>query len=170
MKEKSHPSTALPETDLHPADLSEAMGQTEKSTQTTGIVVIGRNEGQRLAVCLESALLQSPWVIYVDSGSTDNSLAIAKNLGADIVVLDPMQPFTAARARNAGLERLLELYPTASTVQFVDGDCQLEREWCDRAAALLEAQPDLAVVCGRRRERYPDASIYNRLCDVEWDT
>jgi len=25
-------------------------------------------------------------------------------------------------------------------------------------------------VCGRRRERHPEASIYNRLCDFEWDT
>lgn len=170
MKEESYRSTPLTQKDLHEADSSEPMSPGEKTTQPPGIVVIGRNEGQRLADCLQSALAQSPWVIYVDSGSTDDSLAIAKDLGADIVVLDPMLPFTAARARNAGLERLLELHPVASTVQFVDGDCQLEKGWCDRAVALLEAQSDIAVVCGRRRERYPEASLYNRLCDLEWDT
>jgi hypothetical protein len=26
------------------------------------------------------------------------------------------------------------------------------------------------VVCGRRRERHPQRSIFNRMCDIEWDT
>ena len=30
--------------------------------------------------------------------------------------------------------------------------------------------PDVAVVCGRRRERHPETSVYNRLADLEWDT
>jgi hypothetical protein len=28
----------------------------------------------------------------------------------------------------------------------------------------------VAVVCGRRRERHPESSIYNTLCDLEWNT
>ena len=28
----------------------------------------------------------------------------------------------------------------------------------------------MAAVCGRLRERFPEASIYNRLCDIEWNT
>ncbi|MEX0303850.1 MAG: glycosyltransferase family 2 protein, partial [Leisingera sp.] len=31
-------------------------------------------------------------------------------------------------------------------------------------------RPQVAVACGRRRERFPEASVYNRLCDAEWDT
>ena len=38
-----------------------------------------------------------------------------------------------------------------------------------RAAAFLEHRADVAAVCGRLRERFPDASVYNRLCDAEWD-
>jgi GT2 family glycosyltransferase len=34
----------------------------------------------------------------------------------------------------------------------------------------MASNPKAAVVCGRRRERYPEATIYNRLCDMEWDT
>jgi GT2 family glycosyltransferase len=37
-------------------------------------------------------------------------------------------------------------------------------------AVFLETHPDVAVVCGRRRERHPEASIYNLMCDLEWDT
>ena len=30
-------------------------------------------------------------------------------------------------------------------------------------------RPDLALACGRRRERFRERSIYNRLADLEWD-
>jgi glycosyltransferase involved in cell wall biosynthesis len=109
-------------------------------------------------------------VVYVDSGSTDDSIALATRLGAVVVELDRSLPFTAARARNAGFARLRELAPEVALVQFVDGDCQVVAGWLERAERELLADPRLAVVCGRRRERHPDASIYNRLCDLEWDT
>lgn len=133
-----------------------------------GVVAIGRNEGQRLRGCLES--LRGQCVVYVDSGSTDGSVQLAQQLGATVVNLDLSIPFTAARARNAGLARLLEIQPDTCYVQFVDGDCQVDEHWLDLARTMLEQQPDLAVVCGRRREKYPEASIYNQLCDMEWDT
>ncbi len=136
---------------------------------TLGIVVIGRNEGARLEACLKSAIAQSRWVVYVDSGSTDESVTHAQALGAEVVALDLAIPFTAARARNVGLGRLLELHPV-SYVQFVDGDCELNPNWCQHALAYLQQQPSVAVLCGRRRERFPQASVFNLLCDLEWDT
>lgn len=138
--------------------------------QDTGIVVIGRNEGDRLRVCLESALPQATHVIYVDSGSTDGSVAQARSLGVEVVELDTTIPFTAARARNAGFERLEALDGKSTFVQFVDGDCELDANWIDRARAESEAGESVAVVCGRRAERFPQETIYNRLCDMEWDT
>jgi GT2 family glycosyltransferase len=136
-----------------------------------GLVAIGRNEGERLRQCLTSAIDQqiAP-IVYVDSGSTDNSVAMARSLGVEVVELDLSIPFTAARARNAGFTRLLELNPSLELVQFVDGDCELVTGWIDRAQQELDRHPEVAVVCGRRRERYPERSIYNRLCDIEWDT
>jgi GT2 family glycosyltransferase len=55
-------------------------------------------------------------------------------------------------------------------VQFIDGDCEIVPGWIDKAVAFLEVHGDVAIVCGRRRERYPNRSIYNWLCDVEWNT
>jgi GT2 family glycosyltransferase len=135
-----------------------------------GIVVIGRNEGDRLAICLQSAVSQSLQVVYVDSGSTDGSLERVQSLGIEGIALDLGMPFTAARARNRGLARLLELYPNLSYVQFVDGDCALTTGWCEFALTVLQNQPQVAVVCGRRRERFVQASIFNLLCDLEWNT
>jgi len=137
---------------------------------SVGIVAIGRNEGERLRSCLESIHGQAATVVYVDSASTDGSRELARELGAEVVELDLSTPFTAARARNAGFERLLELAPDTEFVQFVDGDCALQPEWIRTAILAFRGHEDLAVVCGRRRERYPERSVYNRLCDVEWDT
>jgi len=135
-----------------------------------GLVAIGRNEGERLRRCLESAQQQVSQLVYVDSGSSDGSVALARSLGAEVVELDMQQPFTAARARNAGFVRLQALVPGLELVQFVDGDCELDPSWMAKATAFLDQHPEVAVVCGRRRERHPEASVYNRLCDLEWDT
>lgn len=134
-----------------------------------GIVVIGRNEGERLRSCLDSIGKVHP-LVYVDSGSSDSSVSIADGCGASIVQLDGAIPFTAARARNEGLTRLLRDAPDADFVQFIDGDCELVDGWLDGALAFLLKRHDVAVVCGRRRERHPAASVYNRLCDLEWNT
>lgn len=135
-----------------------------------GAVAIGRNEGERLAACLRSLVGRVGRVVYVDSGSTDSSRDLARSLGVDVVELDLTLPFTAARARNEGLARLRQLVPDLELVQFVDGDCEVREGWLDTAAAALSADPKLAAVCGRRRERFPGASIYNTLTDMEWDT
>lgn len=138
-----------------------------------GVVIIGRNEGERLVRCLRSivgTVGRRMAVVYVDSNSTDRSVENARELGADVVNLDTTRKFTAARARNAGLARMLEVRPDLEFVQFVDGDCELDLEWLAAAEAFLSENRDYAVVCGRRRERFPQSSIYNRLCDLEWNT
>ena len=135
-----------------------------------GVIAIGRNEGERLRRCLASVCGRGMPVVYVDSSSSDGSVALARSVGAEVVELDMSLPFSAARARNAGFERLVQVAPQARYVQFVDGDCEVVEGWIERAGKELDARPEVAVVCGRRRERHPEASVYNRLADVEWDT
>lgn len=131
-------------------------------------VVIGRNEGARLVACLAALKGQVRRVVYVDSGSTDGSVGAAVAAGAEVVSLDMTAPFTAARARNAGLAALAGDAP--EFVQFIDGDCVLQAGWIEAALAAFDAHPAAVVVCGRRRERFPEASVYNALADREWDT
>jgi GT2 family glycosyltransferase len=133
-----------------------------------GVVAIGRNEGERLKRCLQS-IFEVAVVVYVDSGSTDGSGQWALDHGAEVIDLDTGLPFTAARARNAGFRRLQEIAPHLPYVQFVDGDCELVEGWPELAISFLDSHPDVSVVCGRLRERSPDRSIYNWLCDLEWD-
>jgi glycosyltransferase involved in cell wall biosynthesis len=142
----------------------------DPSRTIPGIVVIGRNEGARLKRCLESVRTYSSLIAYVDSGSTDGSVETAERLGARTARLDMSQPFSAARARNQGFELLQSVSPEIEYVQFIDGDCELAAGWLDKALDFLTAHPEVAAICGRRRERFPEASVYNQLADVEWDT
>jgi GT2 family glycosyltransferase len=143
-----------------------------KHMNDLGIVAIGRNEGERLRRCLASLLGNGEGLkaVYVDSGSTDGSVELARSLGVEVVELDLARPFSAARARNAGFERLKQVAPGIRYVLFVDGDCEVVDGWIERAKAEFERRPKAGVVCGRRREMYPEHSIYNRLADLEWDT
>jgi GT2 family glycosyltransferase len=134
-----------------------------------GIVAIGRNEGERLARCLRSVVGRGFPVVYVDSNSTDGSVALARSLGAEVVELDPSQPIGFSRARNEGFDRLCQLDQEIRYVQFVDGDCEVIEGWLDRARHVLDERPDVALVTGRRRERFAEKSIYNRMADIEWN-
>jgi GT2 family glycosyltransferase len=133
-----------------------------------GAVVIGRNEGERLRQCLNS-LSTAATIVYVDSGSVDGSAEWARLRGANVIELDAAIPFTAARARNAGFNRLRKMAPDLLYVQFMDGDCELNILWPEQALSFLESHKNVGVACGRLRERYPERSIYNWLCDQEWD-
>jgi glycosyltransferase involved in cell wall biosynthesis len=136
-------------------------------TPPLSAVIIGRNEGQRLIRCLASLRGQVDRIVYVDSGSTDGSQSAAQASGAKVVPLDTRTGFTAARARNAGVAALGQ---STGYVQFIDGDCELMQGWIETARAFLDTHPEVAAVCGRRQERFPDTSVYNRLIDIEWNT
>ena len=134
-----------------------------------GIVVIGRNEGERLKRCLSSIQCQhSGPVVYVDSGSTDGSADYARSVGVDVVDLDISVPFTMARGRNTGLDYLVDRHSHCQFVQFVDGDCEMVAGWLKAGLQFLQDHQDYAGVCGNRSERFPDATIFNQLIEMEW--
>ncbi len=132
------------------------------------VVLIGRNEGQKLVRSLASVAPQARRMVYVDSGSTDQSVANAEQAGAVVVKLDMSVPFTAARARNEGFAALMAQDNPPDVVQFLDGDCIMADGWLDKAEARLRSETDLALVTGQQREMRRDASVFNQMFDVEW--
>ncbi len=132
-----------------------------------GIVVIGRNEGDRLRVCISSARRECDRVVYVDSDSSDGSPDAARALGADVVALQP-PGLTAARGRQAGVASLLERWPDIEFIQFVDGDCELAAGWLDQALAAMATDSRLAAVSGIRSEASTQHNLWSRLVDIEW--
>lgn len=139
-----------------------------KIAEEIGIVVIGRNEGERLKKCLYAVCNNTGRVVYVDSGSIDGSVEFAKSLAVEVVSLDISYPFTMARARNTGFKRLIKIAPDTNLVQFVDGDSELLPGYLEAAALFLQKHDGVAIVVGRCIERFPEATIFNRLCDIEW--
>lgn len=156
------------ETGRHPNDAASPTRAGARTPRPFAVVVIGRNEGQRLIDCLASLGSLAPQTIYVDSGSSDGSPDRAAFFNASIVHLDMREPFTAGRARNAGWRAALTSWPDIEYVQFVDGDCILDKQWLETAHRFMMERDDVAIVFGRRRERAPDQSVYNALCDREW--
>ena len=137
---------------------------------STGVVVIGRNEGERLKRCLESVLRLACPVVYADSHSTDGSAELALGLGVVVVKLDPSRPMNAARGRKEGCLRLLYEHPHLEYVLFLDGDCLLDEAFVPAAIKVMQSRPEVAVVCGRRSELHPEVSVYNRIANLEWNT
>lgn len=138
------------------------------ATPSVSVVVIGRNEGERLVRCLES--IQSVdypakclELIYVDSGSTDESCNKAESLGAKVISIQPQRPCAAA-GRNAGFRAA-----TFDLIHFLDGDTILDRAWLRKAVAPL-SDPSVACVFGRRDEMSPDATVYNFWAHHDWYT
>lgn len=138
-------------------------------TTRVGVVVIGRNEGERLSRCLATVSARGAKVLYVDSGSSDGSPDLARRAGAEVLELKSGGRMSAARARNEGFDKLVAANPRMEFVQFVDGDCEIADGWLEAGMAAMDADPKAAVVCGRLRELYPQASPYNQLADLEWD-
>lgn len=140
------------------------------SSNNIGVVVIGRNEGERLKRCLSSVLDQVDRIVYVDSGSSDGSVEYAESLQIEVARLDMSIPFCAGRARNEGFYHLVKKHEQLEYIQFIDGDCELQDGWLTFGVQFLEENSKCAVVAGRRKERFPEQSIYNLLCDIEWNT
>lgn len=139
---------------------------TPDPSQNVAIVAIGRNEGERLKGCLRAAVASVRTVVYVDSGSSDGSADFARALGCQVVELKA--PFSAALARNEGFACAMNYAPDASFLQFIDGDCILVGGWIERGKSALNKRTDAGIVCGHVREIHPEASVYNRLFDLEW--
>ena len=130
------------------------------------VVVIGRNEGDRLRLCLESvnAMNRGDFdveVIYVDSGSSDGSVELAEGLGVRTVSLQPGRP-SAALGRNAGWRTA-----RGTMILFLDGDTILHPDFVVKSMGEFSHE-QIAVVWGHRRELYPNRSIYNRVLDLDW--
>jgi glycosyltransferase involved in cell wall biosynthesis len=130
------------------------------------VVVIGRNESARLAECLRSVGkvrgIEVKEIIYVDSASTDGSLELASQYGAVVISVRSERP-TAALGRNAGW-RLAK----SDLVLFLDGDTVLHEDFPQAACDVISRDPSIAAVWGHRREIHPEASIFNRVLDLDW--
>lgn len=107
-------------------------------------------------------------IVFVDSASTDNSMEIAKEYKIETVKLDASLPLNAARGRNAGVKRILEINPSITLIQFVDGDTILDMHWLQKAQNIMRKRPDAAVLDGILKEKNSSISVFKHLSSIEW--
>lgn len=131
------------------------------------IIIPCYNSGQLLAKSIESALAQTyvpKEIIVVDDGSTDNSLAIAKQYECEQVKVIRQNNAGAAVARNTGLAVAKGDY-----IQFLDaGDVLSEEKIAAQVMALIDV-PMKVAVCNYKQfttddelknGTYPDQSSF----------
>lgn len=115
---------------------------------TVSIVVRALNEAAHLPALYDGIARQSrqpDQVILVDSGSTDESVAISEAAGADIVHIVP-EEFSFGRALNVGCARA-----TGDIFVFVSAHVYpVDEYWLERLVAPFEAHADIALVYGRQ--------------------
>jgi glycosyltransferase involved in cell wall biosynthesis len=110
----------------------------------TTVIVPNYNYAHSLPLCLEAIRNQTYpnlEVVVVDDGSTDDSVRIAEEAG--VTVLRNGGNRGPSVARNRGAE-----WASGEILFFVDSDGALEPDAVANAVALLEADPELAAVCG----------------------
>jgi GT2 family glycosyltransferase len=130
------------------------------------VVIIGVNSAAYVQDCIRSVcaadypqeLLE---IIYVDGGSRDASVELARSCpGVRVIELRDHHP-TPGRGRNAGWR-----VTDAGFVQFLDADTLLDPLWFLTALGYFTGT--VGAVCGRRRERFPDKNIFHKITDAEW--
>lgn len=148
------------------SDAGRAPSTPERAVVDVSVVVIGRNEGIRLMRCLASTQA-AHWngsaheLIYVDSGSQDDSVEQARAGGATVLVLDDISP-CAAKGRNTGWR-----HAAGRFILFLDGDTELHPDFVTRALRAIE-DPQVCAVWGHRRESAPQQSVLTRVLDLDW--
>ncbi|HUK34252.1 MAG TPA: glycosyltransferase [Vicinamibacterales bacterium] len=120
-------------------------------------VIPVRNDAARLQTCLRSILRnpQAPnqvQVIVVDNASTDDSAAVARRLGAEVLTVESGR---VAELRNRGAR-----YATGDVLAFVDADNEIAAGWLYAALECLR-MPQVGAV-GAMYQAPPDGTWVQR--------
>lgn len=113
------------------------------------VAIIARNEAHRIARCLKSVAFADQ-IVVLDSGSTDDTVAIARGLGADVEVTPDWPGF--GPQKNRALARCRYRW-----VLSIDADEQVSDALAAEILRVLRAAPAEATVAGywlRRSSRY----------------
>ena len=116
------------------------------------VIIAAHNEEIALPRCIEALrCLLFPSQIYVASdGSTDNTVAIARTLGCQVLDLQPN--IGKARALDAGI-RAFELSRRYKAILIQDADSEIDPSYFKYALPLFD-DPSVAVVAGHVLSRW----------------
>lgn len=119
--------------------MTQTVNNSVKDRYFLSVVIIGRNEGRRLPALFDSLPRGADieW-IYVDSQSTDNSVALALQQGAKVYIVDEESVYAPGTGRYIGTREAQGRW-----ILYLDGDMVLRREFCLFLERLKTAEDDL---------------------------
>jgi dolichol-phosphate hexosyltransferase len=130
-----------------------------QSTPSTQVIIAALNEeeGIGLTIFELKKTLKHPRILVVDGRSTDRTVEIAKNMGADVVLQDGLGKGDAlAKAiKHSDL--------TVDYVVITDADYTYPAENVPEMIRILEKNPDVGMVCGNRFSGYLDLKGLNGI-------
>jgi GT2 family glycosyltransferase len=116
------------------------------SALSVSVVVPTRNRAQHAAECAASVLAIQGFVdlIFVDQ-SDDHATEEALSK-----IVDPRLRYVRTETRGVTRGRNLGMsMSTSDIIAFTDDDCRVPTDWIERIVAVFDADPEVAVVCGR---------------------
>ena len=121
----------------------ENLYQCARSTQIV-IAALNEEEGIGLTISELQAYLGNARVLVVDGKSSDRTVEVAKNLGAEI-------HFQDKRGKGDALAKAIEkLDPFVEYVVITDADYTYPAEYVPGMIRLLDENPSVGMVCGNR--------------------
>lgn len=108
------------------------------------VVILTKNSAQFLPACLSSVKFADQ-IVVVDSGSTDQTIEIAKGANAKVVNYKPINVFNFSEARNLGLEAV-----SGEWVFYLDVDERVLEPLAEEIKAVIGEAKDGAWQVARR--------------------
>ena len=133
------------------------VGNVDVQGISTQVIIAALNEEEGIGPTIVElkANLVSPLVLVVDGRSTDRTVEIAENLGADVVVQDGLGKgdAIATAIKHSDL--------TVDYVVITDADYTYPAEHVPEMIRILEKNPNVGMVCGNRFNGYLDLKGLN---------
>ena len=135
------------------------MVEKDNTIPLLSVVIIGLNEAGRIGRCIDSiktAVLDIPdtEIVYVDSGSSDETVSIALSRGVRVFQLGRTQPPSPAAGRYVG-----SLVTHGRFIMFVDGDTQIAPGWVELVIELMIRDTLIVMFSGELRTDQVDAVV-----------
>jgi glycosyltransferase involved in cell wall biosynthesis len=135
-----------------------ANGQTERIPSTQVIIAaLNEEEGIGLTVSELMDVLDGSHVLVVDGRSTDRTVEVAKNLGAEIFVQDGLGK------GNAIAKAITNIDPTVDYVVLTDADYTYPAAYVPEMIQILEETPNIGMVCGNRFNGYEEKTAKSSI-------
>ncbi len=115
------------------------------SNPELSVIIVNRNTSDLLIKCLskvfESDIKQTPQIIVVDNGSTDDSVSKAKGLFSEVLMFEAGKNLGFAAANNLGFSM-----SAGEFVLLLNTDALLDRECLTRMLNLAKSDERIALV------------------------